>query len=165
MNDYSKSAVVARRALLTTTTLGEPADPSLTAPPVSGINEQVMDQRQVSLPSTPVEVMRDLRPVKGQRVPKEVLEQRITDRLTTVHNYLTPTVLLSKLEDSKLKDIGVYEGILLTHLSHLRGHGQQPAMDGDNRKLSELMPVLLTELRQRGLTAKLTERTAEIVAK
>jgi hypothetical protein len=118
---------------------------------------------QVSLPAHQNDVLSEIR--RGKHIPNEVLETRITDRLTTVHDYLTEPKLLEKLEKANLKEIGVYEGILLTHLLHLRGRGAMPTLEGDNRKLSELMPVILTELRQRWLTAKFTERTAVVEAK
>lgn len=163
MNDYSKRAVVARRSNGRATTPSDPATKPTMAPPMSGTDERGLNVWQVSLPANPDQALAEIR--RGKHIPNEVLETRITDRLTTVHGYLTEPKLLEKLEKANLKEIGVYEGILLTHLLHLRGKGITPTIDGDNRKLSELMPVILTELKQRGLTAKFTERAMEVVAK
>lgn len=160
MNPFSKSAIVARRAVLTIPGQSEPATPPVTAPPVSGDPPQNgQTERPAALPSTPREVLGELRQQK--RISNEALEERITGRLDRVHAYLTPAVLEAKLGKANLKEIGVYEGILLTHLQHLRSR-TQPGPAWSSRTLDEMMPAVLLEIKRRGLTGKLTERTAEI---
>ena len=148
---------------MTSTTPGEPATKPTMAPPMSGVEERGLKPWQVTLPTTTKDTLAEVR--RGKRVPNEVLEERLTNRLDTVNRYLTEPRLLEKLSNSSLKEIGTYEGLLLTHLSHLRGKAGAPSLDGDNRKLNELVPMILNEMKQRGLTAKFTERTATLEAK
>ena len=137
MNDFSKRAVVARRALT-----------------------PVEDVIITSLPTTIREVNHEIK--RGKRLNTDLLAERLETRLDVIHDYLTPERLSAKLERANLSHIGIYEGILLDKLFALRGHPTQIVSVQDHRKLDELMPALLTEIHRRGLSARLTERTAEI---
>lgn len=138
MNDFSKQAVVARRALT----------------PVEVVTE--CDH----LPVTVREVNHEIK--QGKRLDREVLADRIEKRLDVIHEYLTPERLAAKLDRANLSHIGIYEGILFDKLFLLRGHPTQIIGAQDHQKLDDLMPALLMEIQRRGLSARLTERTAEI---
>lgn len=92
----------------------------------------------------------------------EALEKRITHRLDVVDRYLSDEVLEAKLEKATLKDIGIYEGIFLDKLLTIKGQPTAILKIEDSMKLDELGTAILKEIKNRGLTATLTERTAEI---
>lgn len=92
----------------------------------------------------------------------EALERRLTRRLDIVDRYLDEETLLSKLSESRLKDIGIYEAILLDKLLVIRGQPTAILRMEDSMKLDELGQAILQEIRRRGLSATLTERTAEV---
>ena len=92
----------------------------------------------------------------------EALEKRITHRLDVVDRYLTDEVLEAKLEKASLKDTGIYEGIFLDKLLTIKGQPTAILRVEDSLKLDELGVAILKEIKQRGLSATLTERSVEV---
>jgi hypothetical protein len=66
------------------------------------------------------------------------------------------------LAETKLKDIGVMLGIATEKVLLLDGSPTQIIGTAEQKKLDELFPALMNEVKRRGSTVKLTERTAEI---
>lgn len=101
----------------------------------------------------------DLEQVKPLAV--EALEKRITHRLNVLDSYLTDDILIAKIEKASLKDTGIYEGIFLDKLLALKGQPVAILRVEDSLKLDELGTAILKEIKQRGLTATLTQQTAQ----
>jgi hypothetical protein len=93
---------------------------------------------------------------------RETHEKRIAQRLEWIDTYLTHEKFLEKLDESKLKDIGIYEAVLTDKWLLLKGQPNQIIGTVEQKKMDDLAPALLSEMKRRGLSAKLTERTAEI---
>ena len=66
------------------------------------------------------------------------------------------------LAETKLKDIGVMLGIATEKVLLLDGSPTQIIGTAEQKKLDELFPALMNEVKRRGSTVKLTERAAEI---
>ena len=94
------------------------------------------------------------------KMTKESLESVITKRLHFIDAWLTDDKLREKLEDAKFNQIAVYEGVLIDKLMALKGVQTQGFAVQEQRKLDEMLPALLTEMKRRGLSATLTERKA-----
>ena len=92
----------------------------------------------------------------------EALEKRITHRLDVVDRYLTDEVLEAKLAKASLKDTGIYEGIFLDKLLTIKGQPTAILKIEDSMRLDELGTAIIREIKNRGLTATLTERTMEV---
>ena len=93
------------------------------------------------------------------------IEERVSARLDTIHAYLAEDggrPLREKLEKASLKDITIAEGIAYDKLLLLRG--QPTAIFGvqEHKRLDDLLPVLMNELKRRGASVALTERKAEV---
>ena len=96
------------------------------------------------------------------KMTKESLETVITKRLHFIDAWLTDDKFREKLEDAKFNQIAVYEGVLIDKLLTLKGVQTQGFAVQEQRKLDEMLPALMNEMKRRGLTARLTERTAVI---
>lgn len=94
------------------------------------------------------------------KMTKESLESVITKRLHFIDAWLTDDKFREKLEDAKFNQIAVYEGVLIDKLMALKGVQTQGFAVQEQRKLDEMLPALLTEMKRRGLSATLTERKA-----
>lgn len=66
------------------------------------------------------------------------------------------------LAESKLKDIGVMLGISTEKVLLLEGQPTQIIGHTEQKKLDELLPALLSEVKRRGAKVELTERKAEV---
>ena len=91
---------------------------------------------------------------------KESLEAVITKRLKFIDNWLTDDKFAAKLDEAKFNQIAVYEGVLIDKLLTLKGVQTQGFAVQEQRKLDEMLPALLNEMKRRGLSATLTERKA-----
>ena len=105
-------------------------------------------------------VDRDLR--REAKFTKESLEAVITKRLKFIDEWLTPERFASKLDEAKFNQIAVYEGVLIDKLLALKGVQTQGFGVQEQRKLDEVLPALMNEMKRRGLSATLTERKAVI---
>lgn len=134
-----------------TTNPGDQAGLPTTAPPVSGRGQIVASEGSDPQPG-------NLSPAISRTV------RRLQTRLDKVDAYLDDTKLGELLGKCDLKGIGYYESVLLNYLDKFTPKSALPRLPDDTRKLDELMPALLLEMKRRGLTAKLTEttRTAEV---
>lgn len=94
-------------------------------------------------------------------VSTEILEQRLTRRLNVFERFLTDEQLTEYLRTAKLKDIVIAEAIYTDKLMKLRAAPAILMGVKEQTALDEMVPALLLEMKRRGLSAKLTERTAE----
>lgn len=92
----------------------------------------------------------------------DALEKRVTHRLDVLDRYLTDEVLTAKLEKAGLKDTGIYEGIFMDKLLLLKGQPTSILKIEDSMKLDELGTAILREIKQRGLSATLTQQIVEV---
>ena len=102
----------------------------------------------VALPS------KDAMTAVGNKLAKAELESLVARRLGLIHLYMSDDKLMEKLEEAKLRDIGIYEGIMLDKLLLLRGQPTSIVGSEQRKKLEELGPALLAELQKRGLLNK-----------
>ena len=105
-------------------------------------------------------VNRDLK--REAKFTKESLEAVVTKRLKFIDEFLTPEKFKEKLEDANFNQIAVYEGVMIDKLLLLKGVQVQGFGQQEQRKLDEVLPALMNEMRRRGLSATLTERKAVI---
>ena len=92
---------------------------------------------------------------------KESLERRVSRRLNVLDKYLTDTKLHELLIMSSLKEIGIYEGIMMDKALVLKGQPNVIIGSDDRVKLNEVLPALLNEMRRRKLTTTVSERKIE----
>ncbi len=98
---------------------------------------------------------------KSPVISKESLERRVARRLNVLDRYLTDDKLLTLLGGSSLKEIGIYEGIMLDKSLVLKG--QPTVIIGNNERstIDSALPKLLAELRRRNLITTVSERKIE----
>ena len=94
-------------------------------------------------------------------VTKDSLERRVTRRLNILDRYLTDERLLQLLERSSLKEVGVYEGIMLYKALVLKGQPTVIVGSEDRARMSEVLPRLLSELKSRKMITTVSERKLE----
>jgi len=94
-------------------------------------------------------------------VTKESLQRRVTRRLNVVDRYLTDAKLIELLAFSNLKEVGIYEGILLDKSLVLTGQPNVIIGSDDRARMDQVMPKLLTEMKRRGLITSVSERKIE----
>jgi hypothetical protein len=92
---------------------------------------------------------------------RETHEKRIAQRLEWIDTYLTHEKFLEKLDESKLKDIGIYEAVLTDKWLLLKGQPNQIISNADHSKLDDIGPALLQELNRRKLKVTATETSTE----
>lgn len=96
-------------------------------------------------------------------ITKEALEKRLSRRLDVIAGWLTDEKLEAKLEEAKLKDLGVFEGIALTKLAELRGAPTIIIRTEDSIQLDEIATKLLEEItRRKGGAIELSERKVTV---
>jgi hypothetical protein len=95
-------------------------------------------------------------------VRKETIEKRLSRRLDLIDETLTDQQFVDRLNIASLKDVAVVEGIYLDKLTELRGQPNRVVGSDTRAKLTEFMAAAVQELSKRGMTVKLTERTAEV---
>ena len=94
-------------------------------------------------------------------VSKESLERRVARRLNVLDRYLTDEKLQALLQLSSLKEIGIYEGIMMDKTLVLKGQPNVIIGNSDRQAMSDAMPKFLNELRRRGLITAVSERKVE----
>jgi len=95
-------------------------------------------------------------------VRKETIEKRLSRRLDLIDEELTDQAFKERLSVASVKDVAVVEGIYLDKLTELRGQPNRVVGSDTRAKLTEFMVAAIQELQRRGMTIKLTERTAEV---
>lgn len=98
-------------------------------------------------------------PVNTPTVTKESLQRRVSRRLAVLDRFLTDDKLIELLALSSLKEVGIYEGILLDKSLVLQGQPNVIIGDADRSKIDVLLPKLVQELKRRNIIA--TERSIE----
>ena len=66
------------------------------------------------------------------------------------------------MAESRLKDVGVFAGIAMDKVLLLSGQPTQIVGQLEQKKMEELLPALLSEVKRRGSRVELTERKASI---
>lgn len=94
-------------------------------------------------------------------VSKESLERRVSRRLNVLDRYLTDEKLEALLQLSSLKEIGIYEGIMMDKTLVLKGQPNVIVGNAERQELSDALPRFLNELRRRGLINAVSERRIE----
>lgn len=97
-------------------------------------------------------------------VTKESLQRRVTRRLNVLDRYLTDDKLLELLAFSSLKEVGIYEGILLDKSQVLSGQPNVIIGSEDRQRIDEVLPKLMNELKRRGLITTVSERKVEFTS-
>lgn len=94
-------------------------------------------------------------------ITKESLQRRVARRLNVLDRYLTDQRLTELLGISGLKEVGIYEGIMMDKALVL--HGQPTVIIGseDRRSMDVILPRLLSEIRRRKLITTVSERKIE----
>lgn len=136
--------------------LGNPDNPRTHKADAAGISLDRAMTIERRIESRYAELAERVRPVS-----RDILERRVSERLDIIDAFLTVDKFLEKLEKTSLKDIGIYEGILLDKLAAIRAAPSVGITTQDQAKLDQLAPALLKVLEQRGLTAVATERRIE----
>ncbi len=98
---------------------------------------------------------------KSPTITKESLERRVARRLNVLDRYLTDDKLLTLLGGSTLKEIGIYEGIMLDKSLVLKGQPTVIIGNNERSQIDEALPKLLAELRRRNLITTVSERKIE----
>ena len=86
-------------------------------------------------------------------VTKESLQRRVTRRLNVLDRFLTDDKLVELLSFSSLKEIGIYEGIMLDKSLVLQGQPNVIIGSDEREALKKSLPRLMEELKRRGLLA------------
>ncbi len=94
-------------------------------------------------------------------ITKESLERRVARRLNVLDRYLTDERLLSLMAMSNLKEIGIYEGIMLDKSLVLKGQPTVIIGSSDRAEMDNVLPRLLAEVRRRKLITSVSERKIE----
>lgn len=84
-------------------------------------------------------------------VTKESLQRRVTRRLNVLDRYLTDDKLIELLAMSSLKEIGIYEGIMLDKSLVLQGQPTVIIGNDDRTAMASVLPRLMDELKRRGM--------------
>lgn len=100
---------------------------------------------------TPAEYDGGGTPDTAPSVTKDSLLKRVTRRLNVLDRYLTDDKLVELLAFSSLKEIGVYEGIMLDKSMVLQGQPTVIIGNDDRKELRDTLPRLMEELKRRGL--------------
>lgn len=90
-------------------------------------------------------------PVEAPAVSKESLLRRVTRRLNVLDRFLTDDKLVELLAFSSLKEIGIYEGIMLDKSMVLQGQPTIIIGNDQRQELKDTLPRLMEELKRRGL--------------
>jgi hypothetical protein len=90
-------------------------------------------------------------PEVAPAVTKDSLLRRVTRRLNVLDRYLTDDKLIELLSFSSLKEIGIYEGIMLDKSMVLQGQPTVIIGNDQRQELKDMLPRLTEELKRRGL--------------
>lgn len=94
-------------------------------------------------------------------VTKESLERRVARRLNVLDRFLTDDRLIELMLQSGLKEIGVYEGIMLDKALVLKGQPTVIIGNEDRQAMDTVLPRILSELKRRKLITSVSERKIE----
>lgn len=94
-------------------------------------------------------------------ITKESLERRVARRLNVLDRFLTDERLIALLQQSSLKEVGIYEGIMLDKSLVLKGQPTVIIGSEDRQAMDSVLPRILAELRRRNLTTTVSERKIE----
>lgn len=86
-------------------------------------------------------------------VTKESLQRRVSRRLNVLDRFLTDAKLVELLAFSSLKEIGIYEGILLDKSLVLQGQPNVIIGNDERTAMASVLPRLMQELARRKLVA------------
>jgi hypothetical protein len=100
----------------------------------------------------------------GHVVTKESLERRVARRLNVLDRYLTDDRLLSLLAMSGLKEVGIYEGIMMDKALVLKGQPTVIIGSEDRSRIDEVLPRLMSELKRRKMITSVSERKIEFTS-
>ncbi len=100
-------------------------------------------------------------PSNAVTITKDSLERRVARRLNVLDRYLTDDKLFALLQLSSLKEIGIYEGIMMDKSLVLKGQPTVIIGNEDRKAMDEVMPRLLVEMKRRGLITSVSERKIE----
>jgi hypothetical protein len=95
-------------------------------------------------------------------VTKDSLQRRVTRRLNVLDRFLTDDKLIELLSFSSLKEIGIYEGIMLDKSLVLQGQPNVIIGNDDRNAMASVLPRLMDELKRRRLIAS-TSQTVGVV--
>jgi len=96
-------------------------------------------------------------------VSKESLQRRVTRRLNVLDRFLTDDKLVELLAFSSLKEIGIYEGIMLDKSLVLQGQPTVIIGNDDRTAMASVLPRLMDELKRRGLVNNNSLKTTAVV--
>ena len=94
-------------------------------------------------------------------ITKESLERRVARRLNILDRYLTEGTLQRLLEQASLREIGIYEGIMMDKSLILQGQPTVIVGSEDRARIENVLPKLLNELKRRKLITTVSERKIE----
>ena len=94
-------------------------------------------------------------------ISKESLQRRVARRLNVLDRYLTDDKLLELLAMSGLKEVGIYEGIMMDKSLVLQGQPNVIIGNDDRGALNNTLPRVLAELKKRGMITTVKERSIE----
>lgn len=95
---------------------------------------------------------------------REQLVDRMQARLDAIDTYLADDeVWFQKLEEAKLRDIAIMEGVYIDKLQLLQGNVTQIIGVQHQEKIDQVLPLLLQAIQQRGLKVEATERKIEMI--
>jgi hypothetical protein len=86
--------------------------------------------------------------VDAHSVTKESLQRRVTRRLNVLDRFLTDDKLVELLAFSSLKEIGIYEGIMLDKSLVLQGQPNVIIGNDDRNAMASVLPRLMEELKR-----------------
>lgn len=96
-------------------------------------------------------------PENAFAVTKESLQRRVTRRLNVLDRFLTDDKLVELLTFSTLKEIGIYEGIMLDKSLVLQGQPNVIIGNDDRNAMASVLPRLMEELKRRRLIASTSQ--------
>ena len=97
---------------------------------------------------------------EAHSVTKESLQRRVSRRLNVLDRYLTDDKLIELLAFSSLKEIGIYEAILLDKSLVLQGQPNVIIGNDERASMASILPRLMQELHRRKLIASTSQAVA-----
>lgn len=94
---------------------------------------------------------------------QEQMAERVMRRLDSLEAFLSDDeVWFAKLEEAKLRDLVLAEGVLIDKLQILQGKATQVISLQQQEKIDQIAPALMQLIQQRGLHVTATERTVQV---
>lgn len=104
-------------------------------------------------------------PMPAKPLTQEELEKRLSWKLEWLDAYLTPEILLAKMERTSLKDLAVFMGITMEKLLLMRGQPTSIVGMDERKTLEELVPALIKEVERRKKMKQVTVESVMTVVK